>query len=177
MTGHTSTGSDVASYDFSGLWRYTAIGSEAGNINITKESTGGAVTFSTGDTSNWGSWDTINFDTQRLYFQDSDGPYNIELDPYYSGTSGNDGYFELYRLTNSSSVLGYLSNKITLSAGTYIVGFNDNGVPANGDTDFDDIIVAMQKVNPVPEPATMLLLGSGLIGLAGFGRKRLLRKS
>jgi hypothetical protein len=32
------------------------------------------------------------------------------------------------------------------------------------------------KVDPGPEPSTMLLLGSGLGGLAGFGRRKFFKK-
>lgn len=40
---------------------------------------------------------------------------------------------------------------------------------------YNDGVVAKIETKPVPEPSTLLLFGCGLIGLAGFGRKKLFR--
>jgi len=73
---------------------------------------------------------------------------------------GNSGLF----------AIGTGTVQITGLAGQVWLGFNDDRISLNTGDNGGSINVDVSS--PVPEPGTMMLLGSGLVGLAGYGRKR-----
>ena len=60
-----------------------------------------------------------------------------------------------------------------------VIAFEDLDSSIGSDFDYNDMVVGVSDVAPapVPEPSTVMLVGTGLLGMIAFGRKRFNKKT
>jgi len=170
------------SYPFEfGIYEY---GNITNKVAVFTDSTNGS------GVSNPGDYTTINFDAlagsiyseyhnagsigSAILGQTTDWMDSFGF--YFSWNNGQNVYYSEDSLngTNGASFLAYLANGDNVTIAGLTANDANHWYMAmegwGGVTDFNDIVVQLESVKPVPEPATMLLLGLGLIGLAGVRR-------
>jgi len=111
--------------------------------------------------------------TQPFLFMDNSGGVNWYSDPTLNAADAGKDHMVTFAVSGYLATAGLASSYQAFADGThYVIAFEDS---ANGDYDFNDLVVEVSGVTPVPEAST-IIAGALLLLPLGASTLRILRR-